>query len=139
VDALQRALAAEHAAVWTCGLASAFLGAPLDAALAEASTAHRARRDNTSLIISGAGMAPVPAEPAYLPPQPVSDQASALVLLATSETDAAATWRAVLERTDDVELRRAAREALTSSAVRATRWRKAAGTQPLTTPFPGQP
>lgn len=138
IDALQHALAAEHAAVWTCGLATAFLAQSLAPALTEAETTHRARRDATGRLLSDAGATPFPAEPAYLPPQPVTDQPSALALLATAETDAAAAWRAVLERTDDAELRRTAGEALTNAAVRTTRWRKAAGTRPATTPFPGQ-
>jgi hypothetical protein len=140
VTALQRALAAEHAAVWASELASAFFSQSLEPALTTAGVAHRARRDATERLLRDAGANPVPAEPAYLTPQPVSDQVSALELLATAENDAAAAWRAVLEHTDAVEVRRSAQEALTSSAVCATRWHKAAGQSPATatTAFPGR-
>jgi hypothetical protein len=69
----------------------------------------------------------------------VTDQATSLAVLSVAESDAAAAWRSVLENTDDVDLRKMALEILTSSAVRATRWRKAAGTSPAATAMPGLP
>ncbi|MGQ0841808.1 ferritin-like domain-containing protein [Actinokineospora sp.] len=139
VAAVQQALGTEHAAIWVYGLVSAFLPAAFDVSIREGATAHRARRDATGRLLGAAGVVPEPAEAAYLPPQPVSDQASALALLVAAEQDATVAWRSVLERTDDVELRKAALAALTAAAVRATRWRKAAGVAPLTPPLPGQP
>lgn len=139
VAATQRALGAEHAAVWVYGLVSAFLPPSFDAALREGATAHRARRDATERRLDGVGVAPEPAEPAYVPPEPVADQGSALRLLVTAEQDAAVAWRAVLERCDDGGLRGAALEALTGSAVRATRWRRAAGVSPAVAALPGGP
>jgi len=139
VEAAQQALGAEHAAVWVYGLVSAFLPNSLNKAVTEGITAHRARRDATERLLASAGVAPRPAEAAYLPPAPVSNQASAINLLVTAETDTCVAWRAVLDRTDDAALRRAGLEALTSAAVRAVRWRKAAGTSPSVTPMPGQP
>jgi hypothetical protein len=59
--------------------------------------------------------------------------------LVVAETDAGVGWRAVLERTDDGDLRRTALEALTASAVRATRWRKLAGINPAGAAMPGVP
>jgi hypothetical protein len=137
--AVQQALGAEHAAVWVYGLVSAFLPAAFDRAVQDGMTAHRARRDATERLLAAAGATPVPAEPAYLPPKPVTDQASALALLVTAESDTTVAWRAVLERTDDPSVRQSSLEALTSAAVRATRWRKAAGQQPATVPMPGLP
>src|SRR5690349_21484149 len=137
--AVQQALGAEHAAVWVYGLVSAFLPAAFDRPVQDGMTAHRARRDATERLLAASGATPVPAEPAYLPPKPVTDQASALAVLITAETDTTVAWRAVLERTDDPSVRRSALEALTSAAVRATRWRKAAGQQPATVPMPGLP
>jgi Domain of unknown function (DUF4439) len=138
-DAVQAALGAEHAAVWVYGLVSAFLPAAFDAPTREGMIAHRARRDATERLLAAAGATPRPAEPAYLTPQPVRDQASALAVLVTAESDSAVAWRAVLERTDDGGVRRAALEALTAAAVRAARWRKAAGESPIAPPLPGQP
>ena len=140
VAALQAALAAEHAAVWVYGVASAFVSSALTRRLDEATTAHQARRDATERMLIDAGVPPVPPEPGYLSPEPVTDAASALRLMITAETDAAAAWRSVVERSPtDPDLRGAALEALTAAAVRATRWRATAGTAPVTVPFPGAP
>jgi len=139
VDAVQSALGAEHAALWVYGLVSAFLPDAFNAAVAEGTTAHRARRDATERLLADSGQTPRPAEPAYVPPQPVKDQKSALAVLVVAEADTTVGWRAVLERTDDANLRRTALEALTVAAVRATRWRRAAGEVPATPAFPGQP
>ena len=59
VDAAQDALGAEHAALWVYGLVSAFLpGDVRRARCAEGTTAHRARRDATELLLAGAGQTP---------------------------------------------------------------------------------
>lgn len=140
VGALQAALGAEHAAVWAYGLVGAFVPDALSRRLDEAATAHQARRDATQRILIDAGAAPVPPEPGYLTPEPVTDAASALRLAITAETDAAAAWRSVVERSPaDADLRGTALEALTDAAVRATRWRATVGATPLTVPFPGAP
>ncbi|GLZ40076.1 ferritin-like domain-containing protein [Actinokineospora sp. NBRC 105648] len=137
--AVQAALGAEHAAVWVYGLVSAFLPASFDAPILAGTTAHRARRDATERLLGSAGAVPQAAEPAYLPPKPVTNQASALELLVGAEQDGTVAWRAVLERTDDADVRKIAAEALTETAVRAVRWRKLAGLAPLTPSMPGQP
>jgi hypothetical protein len=140
VAALQGALAAEHAAVWVYGVAGAFVSGGLARRLDEAATAHQARRDATQRLLIDAGAVPVPPEPGYLGPEPVTDAASALRLVITAETDAAVAWRSVVERSPaDPDLRGAALEALTAAAIRATRWRATAGAAPLTVPFPGAP
>lgn len=136
-DALQRALAADHAALWALGLVTAFLPAELAAAVAEAATAHQARRDAVDRLLRDRGAVPAAPEAAYAAPAPVTDQASALALLVTAESDVAAAWRSALERTDDTAVRALALDALVDAAVRATRWRRAAGATPLTVPFPG--
>jgi predicted component of type VI protein secretion system len=139
VAAVQKALGAEHAAVWIYELVSAFLPAAFNNALSEGAIAHRARRDASERALAAAKVTPEPPEAAYITPQPVTDQASSLAVLAVAESDAAAAWRSVLENTDDADLRKMALEILTSSAVRATKWRKAAGTTPAATAMPGQP
>ncbi|HEU0086367.1 MAG TPA: ferritin-like domain-containing protein [Pseudonocardiaceae bacterium] len=140
VDALQAALAAEHTAVWAYGLAGAFMPDKLAGQLAEAAAAHRMCRDGAEALLIAAGAPPVPAEPGYLTPEPVTNSASALRLAVIVETDAAAAWRSVIERSPaQAELRRAALDALTGAAVRAARWRATAGRIPLTVPFPGAP
>lgn len=133
VEALQAALSAEHAAVWSLQLVTAFVDDETGPGLTAARTAHQVRRDTVERMIADRGGRPVPAEPAYATPEQVTDQASALVLVATAETDVAAAWRSVVERTDDTDVRALALESLTDAAVRVTRLR---GT---TTPFPGTP
>jgi hypothetical protein len=138
-EAVQAALGAEHAAVWVYELVSAFLPAALAGPMQEGMTGHRARRDATERLLAAAGLTPRPAEPAYLPPKPVTDQASAIAVLVAAEVDCSVAWRAALERTDNGDVRKAALEALTAAAVRATRWRKAAGLTPVAVPMPGVP
>jgi hypothetical protein len=151
VAALQDALATEHAAVWAYGLISAFVPPELTDQVDEAATAHRARRDATERILSDTGVEPVPTEPAYRTPSPVIDLAGALVLAVTAEGDTAAAWRAVIENSGVIEnggvlerhaqpgLRTTALDALVGAAVRASRWRSAAGAPVRTVPFPGAP
>lgn len=136
VDAVQTALGTEHAALWTYGMVSAFLGNQA-AAVAEGANAHRARRDTTERWLRDKGTTPNPPAAAYLPPSPVSDGPSALAALVAVEQDTCAAWRGVLERTDEAALRTSALDALTTAAVRATRWRKAAGTTPASITMPG--
>lgn len=138
-NAVQSALGAEHAALWVYGLVSAFLPDSFNAPVTEGTTAHRARRDATERLLADAGQTPRPAEPAYVPPQPVTDQKSALGVLVVAESDTTVAWRAVLERTDDRTVRQAALEALTAAAVRATRWRRTVGQSPAAPAFPGAP
>ncbi len=139
IAALQAALAAEHAAVWAYGLIAAYLPAARGEAVADAVAAHRARRDATERLLSGAGVPPVTAEPAYLVPQPVDGPTGALRLAVTAETDTAQAWRSAIERSSLRQVRAAALDALTGAAVRAARWRAAAGDETVTVPFPGKP
>jgi hypothetical protein len=69
LDALQQALAAEHAAVYVFGVLggrAAPLPAPvLGDAIGTAYDVHRRRRDALQAMVTAAGTDPVPAEPAY--------------------------------------------------------------------------
>jgi hypothetical protein len=138
VAVLQAALAAEHAAVWAYDLASAFVTGSAAGELHDAVSAHQARRDATQRLLADAGVQPVPPEPGYLTPEPVTDMVSAVRLAITAETDVAGAWRAVLERSaPDPAIRGMALDALVDAAVRASRWRASAGIAPVTVPFPG--
>lgn len=135
IAALEDALAAEHAAIYGYGVAGALLdGAPLEAARA-AEAVHRGRRDALLAVLSSASAVP-PAQPAYALPFPVTDPPSALRLAVHLEERAAAVWRHALAATDG-DRRRLALDALIDCAVRATRWRVAAGIAPSTVPMPG--
>jgi hypothetical protein len=139
VDALQRALAAEHAAIWAYGLAGAYLPAASDPALTKGAEAHTVRRDAVTATLQKAGATPKPAEPGYSVPQPLSNASSAFVLLVAAETDVVSAWRSVLEYTADAGIRKTALDALTDGAVRAMTWRQSGGQTPATPPLPGQP
>ena len=138
IDALQKALATEHAAVWLYGLVSAFLPRSFNLALSNGMSAHTTSRDATDRLVRNAGATPVPSEIAYQTPQAVTNQSSALAALIAAESDAAKAWHSVLEYTSDQDIRKAASATLTDCALRGARWNKAAG-QPLSIPaLPGQ-
>jgi hypothetical protein len=133
--ALQQGLAAEYAAVWMYGLATAFLSGSGN--LASGAAAHRAVRDAARRWVAAAGATPKPAAAAYRPPSPVTDAASARKAVIAAETDCAAAWRAVVEATTSASVRKHALDALTGAAVRATGWRQASGIVPSAHSLPG--
>jgi hypothetical protein len=138
VDALQDALATEHAALWSYALAVAFLPADQLAQARADAAAHRALRASVERILDAAGVAAVSAEPAYVTPQPVTDGPSAAGLAVVAESDGLAAWKSVLEHTSDRELRRTALTVLAEGTLRCARWRAVVGTQPAIPPFPGR-
>jgi hypothetical protein len=135
--ALQQALATEHAALWLYGTASAFVTGSAETEIIAAMGSVQSLRDATEHRLSAGGVTPQPAQPAYLVPSPVTNQASALAALAVAESDATVAWRSVLEHSDDPGLRAAALSALIDSAVRETRWRRLAGQTPASVAMPG--
>ncbi|MEO3779983.1 ferritin-like domain-containing protein [Micromonospora sp. B11E3] len=137
-QALADALSAEYAAIFAYGPIGVRLTDAARTAARRAEAAHRARRDELVLQLSAAG-GQIPADRAgYALPFPVTDRESALRLAIEVEARTAAYWRAVLPHTTGTDRNRAL-AALTDCAVRATRWRRTAGTNPLTVPFPGRP
>ena len=134
-DALAAALTAEHAAIFGYGVLGARLtGAALTQAQ-QAEAEHRARRDKLVVRLSKAGTTPPAAQPAYALPFPVVDLASAQKLAVQLEERTAAIWRTALGPTTGDE-RKLALDALTDCALRAARWRRAAGEQSGTVPLP---
>ncbi len=138
VTALQRALAAEQAAVWAYGLVAAY--SRDDAAMiTDARAGHLLRRDATAArLVAGGSEAPEPA-PSYQVSVAVVDAPSARQLAQDIESDAAGAWRAVIGATDDAELRGFALLGLSDAAVRLAMWKQVSGVVPSTVPFPGQP
>jgi hypothetical protein len=136
VEALQQALSAEHAAIWTYGLVSAYLSADFTKATNEGSAEHVKRRDFCERVLSAAGATPVSAEAAYVPPKPVTDESSAKAVVATAESDTTAAWRGVVGQTDDPGLRSSATRALIASARRGTPWRIASDQKPSAVALP---
>jgi hypothetical protein len=138
IDALQAALAAEHAALWAYGLVAAY-DPKAAAAVTAAITSHQNTRDVAANLIVQGGATPVGPDPAYTTPHAVTDAATALALALTIESDCAAAWRSVAGHTDDSTLRGTALSALTDCAMRMVSWRQAAGDKTVTIPFPGAP
>lgn len=139
VDALQAALAAEHAAVWCHALTVAFLPAELLAQSRADAEAHRTLRGAVEQTLTRIGARPVSAQPAYATPELVVDGRSAAALAVVAETDALAAWRSVLERSPDRVVRQAALGALSAGTLRCTRWRVVVGSAPAVPTFPGRP
>jgi Domain of unknown function (DUF4439) len=147
-EAWQRALAAEHAAVFGYGV----LGPHTDhVELARHSEhEHRILRDSTITALVAARQTPVAPQVDYPLPFRVDSASSAAHLAVRIEEAAAAAWRYVIAvaasagpQRDGLEtagrraLRVRAQAALTASAIRATRWRHLVTPATPTVPFPG--
>ncbi|EME57212.1 ferritin-like domain-containing protein [Amycolatopsis decaplanina] len=137
-EAVQQALAAEHAAIWVYGLVSAYLPAAFAGAVTRGTAEHVKRRDVCERMLSAAGQTPAGPEAAYVPPRPVTEANSAMELVATAESDATSAWLGVIDRTDDAALRTTALNALIGSARRGTAWRAEFGAKPVAIAMPGQ-
>ena len=132
VTALQRVLAAEHAAIYAYGVAGAFLPGEMQRDARAADAGHLARRDRLALKLDDAGEIPAAPAPVYDLPGSVTDPATAQGLLAVVEERLCAVWAdAVAVR--DVGIRELAALAVQDTAVRAARWRGAS------VAFPGLP
>jgi hypothetical protein len=141
-DAWQAALTAEHEAVFGYAVLGPKLRTAEQRSLAHnCQDAHATLRDATVTAIAAAGLTPVPAQADYPSVYTATDAQAALQLAVVLEVRAAAAWRylyaqAAADQTR-TSLRAPAQDALTASAVRATRWRVAAGAKAATVPFPG--
>ncbi len=119
-DALQSALAAEHAAVYGYGVVGAFLPVgPQREDGRAAYAAHQARRDAWQRLLSTGGVSPTAAAPGYRLPFQVTDAASAGRLAAFLETQLTAAYADLCTAP---ALRAQAAAALRESALRAAHW-----------------
>ena len=126
LDALQTALAAEHAALHvygTLGARTSLSETPLlyDTVVA-AYDAHRDLRDELTERVSEAGAEPVAAGPAYDLPSPLATPDDITRAARDIERRCEATYAWVVEQTSG-QARRVAVTALTQSAVRALAFR----------------
>lgn len=121
VEALQTALAAEHAAVHVYGAlggrTSASAAPDLFEAVLAAYQAHRGRRDELTRRLRDLGAEPVAAEPVYDVPLGLGTERAVAEVALDLERGTAATYAFVVSRTS-ADLRRWAIRALTESAVR---------------------
>jgi uncharacterized protein DUF4439 len=123
LEALQAALAAEHATVYGYGVAGAVLrGADRGYATA-ALNAHLALRDRLIALVTSLKAAPVAAQPAYQLPSAVTDATTARALAAhLEEGGAGAVWDVIAASAPGGRVRAAAITWLSDAAVRAAHW-----------------
>ncbi|MEU6557591.1 ferritin-like domain-containing protein [Streptomyces sp. NPDC046915] len=122
LKALEKALAAEHAAVYGYGVVGGRISAGRRTEARTAYDAHRARRDALVRKVRDLGGSPVAAEPAYALPFPVPDSPAAVRLAAELEERVAGVYSDVVRATTGGRRAEAA-GALREAAVRAVRWR----------------
>jgi hypothetical protein len=132
LDAFQRTLAAEHAAVFVFGALggrAAVLGpSPLRASLSMAYDAHLARRRQLRARVTTAGGDPVAAEPAYAVPRAMTTPAQITSEALRVERACVTTYAALVAATTGAD-RAWAVEALSAGALSETTFGGAA--QPL--------
>jgi len=126
VDALQRALAAEHAALHvygTLGARTSSSATPqLYADISAAYDAHRVGRDELTARLRGRGAEPVAAEPAYELPTPLDTPEAVTRAALMIERRCETTYAWLVEQTSG-EDRRLGVMSLTKAAVRALAFR----------------
>jgi hypothetical protein len=138
-EALNAALAAEHAAVWGYGVVGAALPADRKNLAAAAENAHRDARDRLVALLAERSADPVGAEGGYELPFPVLSEVDAAMLAVTLEDGVSAAYVRVLGEAAETGTRELAVGALGTTEVRAVAWRIRAKKAPVTTPFPGLP
>ena len=154
LSAWQAALAAEHAAIFGYGALGPRLPAA-DTPLARADeAAHRAVRDATATAVVAAGADPIASRADYPLPHPLDSPLRARRFAVQLETTCASAWRYLLAAASTapitptasttattagalLAIRRSGQASLTSSAVRAMRWRARVDPAAPTEPFPG--
>ena len=132
VAALQSALAAENAAIYSYGIVGAHLAGALATQAGLDWTAHQRARDQLTSLILAAGGRPVPAAVAYQLPLQVGGQAQAITLAVYLERQAIAAYLA-LAAAPETRLRQLAATSMQACAVRAAHWNG------QSQPFPGLP
>ncbi|GAA3216672.1 ferritin-like domain-containing protein [Streptomyces sp. XM83C] len=121
LEALQAALAAEHAAVYGYGVVGGRIDAGRRTEARAAYDAHRARRDALTREVRDLGGTPVAAAAGYALPFPVPDATAAVRLAAQLEQRVAGVYSDLVRATAG-KRRREAAGALREAAVRAVRW-----------------
>ena len=131
VQALQSALAGEHAALYGVGVA----GGKLSGAKFQAADAlyeqHRRQRDKLADLLTAAGETPVAAEPAYDLPLAVTTPQTAASLILLIERRLAAVYADLVEGAEQEPVRALAIESLLATSANQLRW----GAAPVA--FPG--
>jgi hypothetical protein len=122
VDALQAALAGEHACVYGYGLLGPYVSDADEPAVRAAYEAHRVRRDLLSVQVRARSAEPAAAHAAYAVPFAVTDEATARRLAGLLEQRLAPLYADLVRVTTNSALRESAARALVEAAVRSAGW-----------------
>jgi len=122
LEALQAALAGEHAALYGVGVAGGKLSGAKFMAATDTFEHHRDTRDKLSDLIAAAGETPVAAEPAYDLPQPVTNAVSAGALILGIERRLAAVYGDLVEAAEQPAVRTLAIDELLATAAAQVTW-----------------
>lgn len=131
VDAVQMALAGEHACVYGYGVVGAHLSGDAQTAARQTLSVHERRRDQLREYLHDLDVVPEGALPAYALPFPVDDADSARELAGVLEERVAGAYLDLVGSGPEQRLRRLAADALVDAALRRHRWTGTA------TAFPG--
>ncbi|TCC23939.1 ferritin-like domain-containing protein [Kribbella speibonae] len=122
VEALQAALAGEHAAMYGVGVAGGKLSGARYRSATDTFESHRDNRDHLSALLVAAGETPVAAEPAYDLPRPVTNTATATALILVIERRIAAVYGDLVEAAEQPAVRAFAIESLLGAATSQLSW-----------------
>ena len=131
-EALQAAIAGEHAALYGVGVAGGKLSGSRFSAATTLYEQHRKRRDDLANLLIDAGETPAAAEPAYDLPQPVTNAATAAALILLIERRLAAVYADLVESAEQTKVRTFAIQTLITTSRTQLTW----GGTP--TAFPGE-
>ncbi|TCC33320.1 ferritin-like domain-containing protein [Kribbella sindirgiensis] len=134
VEALQAALAGEHAAMYGVGVAGGKLSGARYRSATDTFESHRDNRDHLSALLVAAGETPVAAEPAYDLPRPVTNTATATALILVIERRIAAVYGDLVEAAEQPAVRAFAIETLVAYATSQLTWGGAPVAFPGATP-----
>ncbi|TWD83537.1 uncharacterized protein DUF4439 [Kribbella amoyensis] len=130
VEALQAAIAGEHAALYGVGVA----GGKLNGARFRTATTlyerHRKRRDQLADLLLAAGQTPAAAEPAYDLPVTVTTAATAVALVLGIERRLGAVYGDLVEAAEQDRIRSFAVQALIATAQDQLSWSGTPATWP---------
>lgn len=121
-EALQAALAGEHAALYGVGVAGGKLSGARWTAASNLYEQHRRQRDRLTDLLTTAGETPVAAEPAYDLPQAVTNTLQATTLILLIERRLAAVYGDLVEAAEQESVRTLAIRSLMSTASTQLAW-----------------
>lgn len=131
-EALQAAIAGEHAAMYGVGVAGGKLSGARFAAGTASYEGHRRRRDQLRALLIAAGEIPAAAEAAYELPHAVTNAVTAAALILLIERRLTAVYADLVESAEQPAVRSFAVQALITASRAQLAW---GGTS---TAFPGQ-